>query len=318
MLYQAKVPGSLMLLGEYAVVNGHPGIVCAVDRFITVTLTPASNNMLFLTTPLGQHHVSLDNIAGVAPFEYVLTACKLMGPFPQGFSLQTSGNLSPRLGLGSSAAVTVGTLSVLYQWKHGHLPPPHTLWELSKKVIETVQGQGSGADAAASIWGGVCLFQNAPLQVSLLENTPPLTVVYSGQKQITTQALASISQLRTEFPHFMTAWDNSMSRLTETGYGAIQKKDWETLGRVCHLSHGLLRTLGVSPSRLEKIVTKLEQQNEIRGAKISGSGFGDCIIAIGSLTKNLFPLEKAEKPHEVQTLNINIAALGVSSTHATH
>ena len=54
--------------------------------------------------------------------------------------------------------------------------------------------------------------------------------------------------------------------------------------------HHLQRELGVSTPLIEELIAHLCRDTEIYGAKISGSGMGDCVIAVGeSSKKRLFP-----------------------------
>ena len=57
--------------------------------------------------------------------------------------------------MGSSAAVTVGTVCVLEQWLSKSYPKKIDLFRLSKKIVLKVQGKASGADVAASIYSGI-------------------------------------------------------------------------------------------------------------------------------------------------------------------
>ena len=46
MPFKASAPGSLMLLGEHAVLHGKPALVGALDKRITVTLTPMRHDRI--------------------------------------------------------------------------------------------------------------------------------------------------------------------------------------------------------------------------------------------------------------------------------
>lgn len=59
--YKASAPGSLMLLGEYAVMHDYPALVCAIDKRITVTLVPSDDEVIEIDSALGSHHTTYRN-----------------------------------------------------------------------------------------------------------------------------------------------------------------------------------------------------------------------------------------------------------------
>ena len=50
-----------------------------------------------------------------------------------------------------------------------------------------------------------------------------------------------------------------------------------------NIHQGLQSALGVSNSRIEEIVYALREAPGIDGAKISGSGLGDCVVGVGQV-----------------------------------
>ena len=48
-----KAPGSMMLMGEHAVLHQEPAIVAAIDRWITVTLSPRNDEKLSIESVFG-------------------------------------------------------------------------------------------------------------------------------------------------------------------------------------------------------------------------------------------------------------------------
>ena len=50
--------------------------------------------------------------------------------------------------------------------------------------------------------------------------------------------------------------------------------------------HRYQQQLGVSDPTLELLIDEAQQQPGIAGAKISGSGLGDCIVTLGHLTQS--------------------------------
>ena len=58
--YKFSAPGSIMLMGEHAVLRNQLAIVGAVDKRMTVTLTPHENNRIEIYSSLGNYHTTLD------------------------------------------------------------------------------------------------------------------------------------------------------------------------------------------------------------------------------------------------------------------
>ena len=54
---------------------------------------------------------------------------------------------------------------------------------------------------------------------------------------------------------------------------------------------GIMHALGVSTPLLDNLVNRLKKAEKIHGAKISGSGLGDCVIGIGEFPTPNFPQE---------------------------
>jgi mevalonate kinase len=46
----ARAPGKLVALGEYAVLDGAPAVVLAVDRYVEVTIEPSDDDTFRLIT----------------------------------------------------------------------------------------------------------------------------------------------------------------------------------------------------------------------------------------------------------------------------
>jgi mevalonate kinase len=61
----------------------------------------------------------------------------------------------------------------------------------------------------------------------------------------------------------------------------VQKKEWNQVGEIMKVQQGLMSALGVSMPILHNLVDTLCQQPTIWGAKISGSGMGDCVVGLG-------------------------------------
>ena len=314
-LYRAKAPGSLMLLGEYAVLQGKTALVTAIDKFISVTLEPRSDDQIFIDSALGTLSLNRrQKIVLQAPFEFLLATLALK-QLPSGCNIKINSDFSVSLGLGSSAAITVALLTALNRWFEKS-STKSKLWQEALQVIHQVQGGGSGADCAASIFGGVIAFSNPPFSVTSLEGIPLLAAVYSGSKLITARAINIVNSRRQQQPTNYQKIDKQVNELSIKAIQAINTKDWISLGNLFNAGQEFIKTMGVSNELLENLIQGLREQPYILGAKISGSGLGDCVVGIGKLMPNFFPRNKEEKKLGVKQISLAITSEGVSFDNA--
>ncbi|MFV9989173.1 MAG: mevalonate kinase [Coxiella endosymbiont of Dermacentor nuttalli] len=314
-LYKAKASGSLMLLGEYAVLHGKTALVAAIDKFIFVTLSPRSDDQIFIDSSLGTLSINRHQITLQAPFEFVLATLALT-KLPSGCNIEINSDLLPSsLGLGSSSAVTVALLIALNSWCK-KLSNKSNLWQEASKVIHRVQGGGSGADCAASIFGGVIAFNNSPFSVTFLREMPPLVAVYSGSKFTTDRAIDIVNNRRKQYPIHYQKIDEQMNKLSIKAIKAINTYDWTSLGNLFNFGQELMKIMGVSNVLLENLIQGLREQPHILGAKISGSGLGDCIVGVGKLMPNFFPRNEEEKKLGVKQIPFAITSEGASFNEA--
>lgn len=287
--FKASVPGSTMLLGEYAVLHQGWALVCAVDQRITVQLTPRTDNQIEIISSLGSYQAHMDQLEMAPPFQFVIAALKkYQHQITQGCTLTIESEFSEKIGLSSSAAVTVATVSVIAKW----LQITYTSIELIQQVhhiIQHVQGIGSGADVAACVLGGVVAYRQQPFVAEKINWTHPLNLIYSGSK--TTTAIA-INQVNTRFAQHPTLYQHILRAIDECaqqGISAIKTGNNEILGQVMTIQQSLMQALGVNTPVLQGIINELVLMPTILGAKISGSGLGDSVISLGRLSEDYVP-----------------------------
>ena len=279
---KASAPGSLMLMGEHAVLRGQPAIVCAINKRLKVTLTPRADQVVTLHSALGDHETTVDELAPNESFRFVLAAIRARRTeLKQGFELKIRSEMSHQMGLGSSAAVTVAVLAALTGALDQALDPS-VLQEQGTKIIRKVQGGvGSGADVAASCHGGCLRYYMGEQEVVKVATAPQLTVLYSGSKTPTPEVIAIVEERRKRQPKVFADLDVLIGDTVKRAFEAAAHGAWEAMGELMNINQGLMDALGVNNARLAELVYALREDPNILGSKISGSGLGDCVVGLG-------------------------------------
>lgn len=287
--YKAVVPGSLMLFGEHAVLHGSHAIVTAIERYITVILTPRPDNIININSELlGKYQLDsrfrgndIKHGNDEQRFSFVLsTIDEYLDKLPCGFDLKFKSDFTDKMGFGSSAAVTVGTLMVLDNWLCNTKLSAYDLVKKGRKIVQKVQGAGSGADIAASVYNKTILYRINPFKIKELEHKPPIKIVYSGVKKSTAEVIKMVEERRAKNPNIFKKLYDAINYCALEAADAINNQNWPRVGELMNIHQGIQDAFGTNNEVLSKLVFSLRQQPDIYGAKISGAGLGDCVIGI--------------------------------------
>ncbi len=276
-----SAPGSLMLLGEHAVLHGKHALVCAINRRISIQLIPVADDSVEIASELGEYQSLLPDLAEHPSFKFVLQAIKQhRDRIPSGFKLKIDSEFSADIGFGSSAAVTVATHAALMKWVDGTEPSKEELFAHALESVHTVQGRGSGADLAASIFGGIVVYSTVP-EFQSVEAILPLTAVYCGYKTPTAAVIQTVEALRKADPAKFERIFSEIDMGVREALVALEEDDRTLFALVLDRNQQLMDEMGVNTPELREIVEALRNDPEIGGSKISGSGLGDCAVGIG-------------------------------------
>jgi phosphomevalonate kinase len=179
---EAQAPGKLVIVGEYAVLEGAPGLAVAVDvrAEARIRAVPGSGNQLVIPDTGESFRFrwvpgSRPRWEGVSPgaFGLPLEACAeilaargLLAPAAgvpacqielatAAFHQTSAGGQRVKFGLGSSAAIVVALTGALLRFAGGPTLPRQELIAICCEAHRRLQGgAGSGIDVATSITGG--------------------------------------------------------------------------------------------------------------------------------------------------------------------
>lgn len=322
-----SAPGKLFVLGEHAVVFSGTCIVTAVDSRLHMTLSqsPAQNTpKLIISAPdvdLYDWEISLEALSQKTEFSgassFIESCIALFYHyFPDKFgnfdiSIETNSDFGATLGLGSSSATVAACLFGLAVLLDINLDP-FDLFELGIQAIQQVQKLGSGADLAAAIYGGTLYYINDPADRDIIPfdlKNLPLLVVYSGEKAKTVNYVQEVAKLKDRWTDTISQIIETMLILVENGRTCLDKQNWQALGQLMNIQHGLLHAIGVDTPALSDIIFTARESGAF-GAKLSGAGGGDCAIILVDPTQKDAIAEKLRSAGK-QVLDINVNTDGV-------
>ena len=114
-----------------------------------------------------------------------------------------------------------------------------------------------------------------------MKRTLPLVVLYSGGKTPTVEVVRRVQRAMKAQPEMFNAVFDLMDKAGAAGFQALRAGALRKVGELFNIQQGLMEALGVSNARMGELVYALRAERGILGAKISGSGLGDCVIGVG-------------------------------------
>ncbi|KPJ70292.1 hypothetical protein AMJ51_02340 [Microgenomates bacterium DG_75] len=299
---KVSVPGKLMLFGEHAVVYHYPCIVTAVDQRMQIIVKPIEKKKFILHAPevgLEDYSKGLRDLTrgrtakGARFIETGIKNFFQKFKLRQGLRVKTKAGFSAEFGFGSSAAVTVGIIVGLARLFKIKLLKKQ-VFELAYKTILDVQGVGSGFDLAAAIWGGTIYFVTGGQKISPMRiKSLPLVVGYTGIKADTPTVVKKVAVLKQNNQKLVGSLLAQISLLTNQARKSLLQGDFRKTGELMNLNQGMLDALGVNTKELASLIFAAREAGAW-GAKLSGAGGGDCMIALVPKEKRL-KVEKAIK-----------------------
>ena len=271
----ASAPAKLVLLGEYAVLEGTTALVAAVNRRVEVELEQSERADWRFVSDLGDGReadvhwnadgwnaaVTIDDDSWLQlPVRVSAAVLDAAGVKPEHLpacdvhlrSADLYMNGGTKLGLGSSAAVVVALAAALRHglrvWRLDPTAPDRlTAYREDLALHHDVQdGRGSGVDVAASFHGGIRTYDrhggaNTPIT---LPDGVALAVVWTGQPASTTAFLELVEATRTSRPGKYAARIEAIASAAAQGLDACRHNDAAAFLEAVHTHHVAMDELG--------------------------------------------------------------------------
>jgi len=242
------------LFGEHAVVYGKPGIAMAIKPRVFVTVRDTKRPQR-------------------AKSPYIDNCFESMGVVG---SVYINSQIPSSSGLGSSAAVTVATLSAIndeFKMNRTREDIANMAFEIEKKVQK---GRASPTDTTVSAYGGIVLISGGSRR-RLPPQNMHLVIGDSLVSHSTTRMVEQVAELRKNHPEIV---DPVLDAIEGVSMSAIHHlSDPRELGRYMNMNNSLLEVLGVGHPQLSKMILAARNAGAF-GAKITGAGGGGCMVAL--------------------------------------
>ena len=311
----ARCPGRLNLIGDHTDYNNGVALPMAIDLYTEVTYDPISGSQvieIYSDTQQGVAKVDIDipltseAIREVEPpwSRAAAGIVALTRPF-EGGRLSYSGNLPVGAGLSSSAAFEVGTALAL-----GIEGDPTVVAEQCRHAGEVATGVPAGImdqlTVLAARQGSALLIDFSTLLYKYIKlpESMEVVVVHSGQQRILAGSayaarraeceaaalhLGSLGEISYDVANALP--DDTMRRRARHVVSecervkrfarCMEKGDLRTAGQLMVESHrSLAGDFEVSTPVLDRLVDELTSLDGVYGARLTGAGFGGCVVAI--------------------------------------
>ncbi len=266
----ASAPAKVILFGEHSVVYGRHAVVTAIDLRCYVRVERAKG--FTISSPLGVTGLDFE----VHPYvSYAIKRFKEIENI-RGAKVEIVSDIPIASGLGSSASVTVAVLKAL-SLEFGVDLSEEEIFELGRKVELDVQGIGSGTDPFIVTFGGTWVLPER----RRLKSKFDLLVVNTGEESITSEMVRKVAELRKDHEEIVERIFDVMDSIALKGVEAIESRDFESLRKLFFLNQCMLKALGVSTSKIDRIIEELGRKGI--SAKITGAGGGGCVIGVGNI-----------------------------------
>lgn len=295
----ARASGKTILVGEHAVVYGHPALALALpDVDLEIRLgepiaLPRGEAGAAACLAAWERGVEVSS-RGTRPafpssqrsrvvegFERALRAvgacASLSARAPQ--ALVVESRIPLGAGMGGSAAMSTAFVRLALRLRNEEWPAARVA-EVANDIDALFHGKASGLDAAAVSSDGIIHFVRGR-EPTLVRPAVGfhLVLVDCGERAATSDMVGLVARrLQERAPETRASLD-ALGLLTQRSREALEAGDLAALGAFLTRAHEHLRDLGVSTPRMDALRDVLLAKGAL-GAKLTGAGGGGLVLAL--------------------------------------
>ncbi|MEM3979680.1 MAG: mevalonate kinase, partial [Ignisphaera sp.] len=208
-----------------------------------------------------------------------------------GYSIIIDSPLPIGVGLGTSAAISVGMITLctlLNNYMKDIDDYRHEIAKMAWNVEKIVQGSASPMDTFTIALGGLRYIEPTGPTAYLIniDYKLPILIGYTDKKGTTSELIQRVRTLKTKSERIFNDLLSIIREIVEEARNALINQDLEKLGMLMNINHGILKALNVVNLEHDIIVHTLKNAGAL-GAKTSGAGNGGAFIALAQSEKHL-------------------------------
>lgn len=271
---EGEAPGKVILSGEHFVVHGEPAIAAPVNGVKTKAEIKNEKEIEFSNEISSEEEKN----SKTAIKQTIKNTEKKTGKkFEKG--LEISSDIPVSSGMGSSAALAASTARAVSKHHKKNLSDEE-ISEIAYETEKHFHGNPSGIDnTVVSYRKPVYFIRDKGPETIEVGKKMMLLIADTGEKGNTKELVEGVRQRKERNPEKYDPLFEKAGELTNELRNAMQEGKLEEIGELFNENHELLKEIGVSHPKLEKLVNTARESGAL-GAKLSGAGGGGNMIAL--------------------------------------
>lgn len=300
MTLKTSAPGNVFFFGEHSVVYERPAILAAVNKRTYSEIKKVNGNHISVKSEgYGEIDSNLSSLkekkyksyedytSQMDPIRDLIGILLEKFNLASGFELEIASEIPHSSGgMSSSTAVLASVLkaiSELFQWEVPEEDYFELLYPLQVKIHG---GSASGSEITSSSMGGYNEFvldksgEETEFNFENLGKQSYNLVI--GDSRIEAKTGETVPYVKNGWENHSESYEKAfdeIEQIVKKGKEALIKGKAKEVGQLMDQNQELLRTLGVSHPKLEKMI-KEARQSGAYGAKLSGGGKGGIMISL--------------------------------------
>jgi hydroxymethylglutaryl-CoA reductase len=273
--------GKIILFGEHAVVYDEYAIAIPIERAVRVELQEIEEDCQFIING------NFESFSDSSPNEYINLVlmvekiCFLLNLDRVRYRINIVSRIPLSMGLGASASYAVAITRGLVDL-FNLTSTDKEINDIAYECEKLSHGNPSGIDNTVASYARPIIYSKKKGIKNIdLNDIKSLPIIIAVSKK-SSKTIDVVNEVYSRYKKNKIIYTDifmQIGKLSKKGLTAIKDRNFEQLGILMNIAHGLLNAIGVSNSELEKMVNLARTEGAL-GAKITGSGGGGSIIIL--------------------------------------